>query len=315
MPEAGARRRPARGAGRAALHADGVLLLAAAIWGGGFAAQRAGMAHLGPFLFNGIRFALAALTVAPWCRLGGRQPQRRTLARGPLLAAAAVGVVLFAGASLQQIGIVSTTAGKAGFITGLYVVLVPFAGRLLGLRIAATTWAGALLAVAGLYRLSMAETLRLAPGDGLVLLGAGCWAAHVLLLGQLSPRLHWAKLAGVQFACCASLSLLAAWITGESVRLAAIAAAAVPLLYGGVVSVGVGYTLQVVGQRRAPPAHAAILLSTETVFAALAGWLALGESLTPRELTGAMLMLAGIVASQLGGMSPGGQRRPAAPAT
>lgn len=290
--------------GGRALRADGLLLLAAVIWGFAFVAQRLGMAHVGPFGFNGVRFALGCLTLLPVLSRSGGQSQTALPDRSGRSALPALGggflagLVLFCGASFQQVAMVYTTAGKAGFITGLYVVLVPLLGIALRQRTHAGTWTGALLAAAGLYLLSVTEQFTFAPGDLLVLIGAGFWAVHVLLIGWLSPRQDPLRLAFVQYAVCSLLSL-AVSAALEPNALAGYRAAAVPILYGGVLSVGVAYTLQVVAQREAKPAHAAILLSLETVFAALGGRLILGETLPPRGLFGCALMLAGMLTSQL----------------
>jgi drug/metabolite transporter (DMT)-like permease len=208
------------------------------------------------------------------------------------------GVVLFIAATLQQVGLQYTTAGKAGFITGLYVVLVPIIGLLFQQRTTTGTWLGAVTAVIGLYLLSVTEDFRIAPGDLLELIGAVFWAGHVLMLSYLSPRTVPVRLAMAQFVVCGALSLLTGIIL-ETISLQAIMDAVVPIFYGGVCSVGAGYTLQVVVQRKAHPSHAAILLSLESAFAALGGWLLLSEVLSGRALTGCGLMLAGMLLSQL----------------
>jgi len=224
---------------------------------------------------------------------------RRSAVGGRLVGGLLVGTVLFAAATLQQMGVAQTTAGKAGFITSLYVVIVPLLGLALGHRIGRATWVGALLAAVGLYFLSLQPgDLRMAPGDLLVLIGAGLWAVHMLLLGRLSPGRDPVRLAFVQFMACAALSGLAALLF-ETTTAAGLRAALLPILYTGVLSVGVGYTLQVAGQRHAPPADTAIILSLEAVFAVVGGWLLLGEQLTPRALFGCGLMLAGILISQV----------------
>jgi len=282
---------------RSEVRAEGLLLLTAAIWGLAFVTQRIGMKHVGPFTFNGLRFVLGCLPLAPFLiarhRAGGQRLDRGTIARG-----AALGVVLFGAASLQQIGLVYTTAGKAGFITGLYVVMVPLFGIAVGQCASAGQWGGALAATAGLYLLSVTGGLSMAPGDLLVLGSAAVWAVHLLLIGSLAQRIHWSVLAFLQFGTCAVLSLLTAGCL-ETVTAAALVAVAPPLLYAGLMSVGVGYTLQVVGQRHAQPVPAAIILSLEAVFAALGGWILLRELLSPRQLSGCALMLAGMLASQL----------------
>ncbi len=284
-----------------AFKAEILLLLAAIIWGFAFVAQRMGMDHIGPFTYNGVRFLLGALSLAPLLWLGRRTAplldpgaKRLTLA-GSLLA----GLILFAGASLQQIGLIYTTAGKAGFITGLYVVIVPLLGLLWGQRTPWGTWLGALLAIFGLYLLTMSDRLALGEGDGLVLIGALFWAGHVLVIGWLAGRrVDPVLLACLQFIVCAVLSLAVALVS-EPITLTGLRGATLPILYGGLLSVGVAYTLQVVAQRDAPPTHAAIILSLETVFAALGGWLLLNEVLAERGLLGCGLMFVGMLLSQL----------------
>jgi drug/metabolite transporter (DMT)-like permease len=294
------------------LKADTLLLLTAAIWGFAFVAQRVGMEHIGPFLFNAIRFALGSLSLLPLIYLGmgnGRSESTPPIpiSKGARIAGSLLaGSVLFGGASLQQIGIVYTTAGKAGFITGLYVILVPIIGLKWGRKASTGTWIGALLAVTGLYLLSVTETFTIDKGDFLVLMSAFMWAAHVLWISWLSPRMNPLILASSQFAICSIFSLLAASAL-EPIILGSILAAAVPILYGGLCSVGIAYTLQVVAQRDAHPAHASILLSMEGAFAVLGGWLILNETLSLRGLAGCGFMLAGMVLSQLWTNFPSGR--------
>lgn len=286
---------------------DALLLITAAIWGLAFVAQRVGMRTLGPFAFNGIRFALGSISLLPLLYARSRRPQAR---RSPaahhdprlrplaaFLLATLTGTVLFVAASLQQVGIVYTTAGKSGFITGLYVVLVPLTGLFWGQRAGRGRWVGAILAILGLYFLTITEQFTISRGDALVLAGAFFWAAHVHLIGWLSPRTDAIRLACIQFAVCALLSLTAASVL-ETVSLSAILATAVPILYGGLFSVGIAYTLQVVAQQEAHPAHAAIILSLEGLFAVLGGWLLIGETLSPRGMLGCALMLAGMISAQ-----------------
>jgi drug/metabolite transporter (DMT)-like permease len=285
----------------AAVKSDLMLLLTAAIWGLAFVAQRVGMDYVGPFTYNGVRFALGSLTLAPLLlagRRGSGPPAFPMTGRMFIFAGGTLGVVLFAAASLQQAALLYTTAGKAGFITGLYVVIVPILGLLWHRRPSAGTWAGAALAAAGLYLLSVTESLRMEYGDLLVLASAVFWSIQVLLVAWLSPRARPVELAFYQFSVCSLLSLAVA-VPVETVRWASIYAASVPILYGGVLSVGVAFTLQVVAQRSAHPAHASILMSLEAVFAALGGWMLLGETLGLRGAIGCGLMLAGMLVSQL----------------
>ena len=278
---------------------DLLLLLTSLIWGFAFVAQRVGMEYVGPYLFNGARFALGCLPLIPFVlknATGPLGPHLLRAAPGSLLA----GLFLFAGSSLQQVGIVYTTAGKAGFITGLYVILVPILGLLLGQQSGRATWLGALAATAGLYLLSIEPPFSIAYGDALVLVGTLFWAGHVLIIGRLARQIDWAALAFLQFLTCSLLSTGVAFCT-EPIALQPLLDAALPVFYGGVLSVGVAYTLQVIAQRQAPASHTAIILSLETVFAALGGWWLLDETMPLRGLVGCGLMFAGMLVSQLGG--------------
>ncbi len=294
------------------LRSDLLLLLTAIIWGFAFVSQRLGMEHVGPFTFNAVRFVIGGLVLLPFIWLLDRQRGRegrplvpwrsRTLLRG----GAAAGAVLFSAATLQQMGLAYTTAGKGGFITSLYVVLVPLLGLAIGYRPTAATWIGAILATVGLYFLTMQGSFHMQWGDLLVLMGAFLWAAHMLLLGRLSPGADPVKLAFVQFMVCAALS--AAALLTETISAADLRLAMGAILFAGVLSVGVGYTLQVIAQRHAPPADVAIILSLEAVFAVVGGWLLLGEQLSPRGLLGCALMLAGILISQREGIEEPGSK-------
>lgn len=256
------------------------------------------MEYVGPFIFNAVRFALGGLALIPFIILTSRRgtrPGGRLVFTSGLLA----GTVLFLGASLQQIGIVYTTAGKAGFITGLYAVLVPILGLVVGHRTSAGTWAGIVLAMSGLYLLSFTGKFTIQKGDLIVLSCTLFWAVHVLIIGSVTARVNSLLLAMIQFFACSALSFLAAFLF-ERIEIQGLLKAAVPILYGGFLSVGIAYTLQVVAQRNAPPSHAAIILSLETVFAAVGGWLILSETIPARGIAGCALMLAGIILSQLG---------------
>lgn len=296
------------------LRADILLFITAAIWGLGFVAQRVGMDHIGPLTFNGIRFALGALVLIPLILY--MQKHRSSNAVGAdrkkmLIGGGLLGIALFIGASLQQMGLAgpqlakfgfeATTAGKAGFITGLYVVFVPIFGLFLAQKTSWGTWVGAGLAVVGMYLLSVTSNLAISFGDMLVLVGAVFWAGHVLLVGKLSPGLDAVdaiKLSTIQFTACAILSFIGAVAT-EEITITGLISAAPAIAFGGFMSVGIAYTLQVIAQRDAQPAHAAILLSLEAVFGAIGGWFMLGEVLTLRALIGCGLMLTGMLLSQL----------------
>jgi len=211
------------------------------------------------------------------------------------------GIVLFIAASLQQIGIFYTTAGKAAFITAMYIVLVPIIGIFVRQSASKGTWLGSILALIGLYLLSIRGAIIINYGDILQLIGALFWAIHILVIGYYSIRVDVLKLSCFQFLTCAALSLMTAAIT-ETATIADLSAAAVPLLYGGIASVGIAYTLQAIGQKYAPPAHVAIILSMEAVFAAIGGFFLLQERLGGQELIGCALMLSGMLVSQLLGL-------------
>lgn len=329
--EAGSQARPAdeqplpteRGTSRDAGHAgpplvsEALLLLASAIWGFAFVAQRVAMEHVGPFTFNAVRFALGSLPMLPLIvlRRRGHGATGRSAApwtaRKLLTSGAIVGALLFAGASLQQVGIVHTTAGKAGFITGLYIILVPILGLVWRMRPSPLVWVGAALGVVGLFLLSVTERFTLGLGDTLVLGGALFWAAHVIAVDRVVGRLGVSRLAFIQFVVCAALSYVTALFT-EDIRMAGLIAAAIPILYSSFISVGIAYTLQLIGQRRTPPSHAAIILGMEAVFAAVGGWALLEETLSTRALVGAALMLTGVVVSQLRRSRPTWERTRAA---
>lgn len=279
-----------------------LLLIAAILWGFAFVAQRAGMAHVGPFTFNGVRFALGSISLVPLILINRKRQttdeSSPTHIKTVILGGCLAGSVLFVGASLQQIGIIYTTAGKAGFITGLYVIIVPILGLFWRQKSDISAWFGAVLATIGLYFLCVTRGFSISHGDLLVLLSAFFWAGHLHIISWLSGRINPIKLAFIQFLICSVLSLVAA-VFLETISLQKLLDAAIPILYGGLVSVGIAFTIQVVAQRNAHPTHAAIILSLETVFAVIGGWVVLGERLSRRSLVGCALMLAGILTSQL----------------
>ena len=284
-----------------------ILLLTAAIWGFAFVAQRVGMQHVGAFTFNGIRFALGSVSLLPVIYFFNKKSKNenpentkdfeeadlKTTIRSGLLA----GCVLFIAASLQQVGLIYTTAGKAGFITSLYIVLVPILGIFLKQKTHYTTWVGAFIAVVGLYLLSINESLTIEFGDLLEIIGAFFWAAHIQLIDRFVKNVDAIKLSSVQFAACSVLSLIVAFIF-EDVNLNGLTNALVPILYGGIMSAGVAYTLQAVGQKYAKPSHAAIALSMESVFAAIGGALLINEVLPTKGYAGCALMLLGMLIAQ-----------------
>lgn len=279
-----------------------ILLLTAAIWGFAFVAQRAGMEHIGAFTYNGIRFALGSASLLPIIYFSGKnnkdaeakpKADLKTTIKSGIMA----GCILFIAASFQQVGLIYTTAAKAGFITSLYIVLVPVLGIFLKQKTYSTTWIGAVTAAVGLYFLSINEDFSIQLGDLLQLIGAFFWAAHIQVIDRFVKNVDAVKLSSAQFATCSILSLITAFAL-EDISIGGIYLALIPILFGGIMSVGVAYTLQAVGQRYAKPAHAAIALSMEAVFAAIGGMLILKETMNLRGYFGCALMLAGMLITQ-----------------
>lgn len=286
------------------LIANLLLILTAAIWGFAFVAQRVGSQFVGAFTFNGIRFALGALSLIPLIIFldkrkenSGENAEKSNL-KTTLLPGILVGLILYAGATLQQVGLFYTTVGNASFITGLYMVFVPIIGIFLKHKIGKNSWVGVILAIIGLYLLSINENFSISYGDLLEVIGAIFWAVHILAIDNFTKRIDPLKLSFMQFATCSILSLITAFIF-EDITISGISSAFIPILYGGLLSVGVAYTLQVVAQKNAKPSHAAIILSMESVFGAIGGAVLLGESMSGRGYLGCALILAGILVSQI----------------
>lgn len=282
-----------------------ILLLTAAIWGLAFVAQRMGMEYVGAFTFNGIRFALGSVSLLPVIYFFDKSSKAENSSaekvdadlKTTIKSGVIAGCILFIAASLQQVGLIYTTAAKAGFITSLYIVLVPILGIFLKQKTYPTTWIGAVTAAVGLYFISINEDFTIQFGDLLQLIGAFFWAAHIQVIDKFVKNVNAIKLSSVQFAVCSVLSIVTA-IIFEDISISGIYDALVPILYGGIMSVGVAYTLQAVGQRHAKPSHAAIALSMEAVFAAIGGILILNETMPMRGYLGSALMLAGMLITQ-----------------
>ncbi|MDD4961350.1 MAG: DMT family transporter [Candidatus Marinimicrobia bacterium] len=276
-----------------------MLLSAALLWGLGFVAQRDGMSYVGPFTYSAIRFGIGLIALLPVYLLTRRQEKkipagRKTVLRAGLL----VGLFLFLAVSAQQIGLMTSTAAKAGFITSLYMILVPVFGLFLGQRTTMMVWVSIALALCGVYLMAVTGNFRILPGDLWVLLCAVLWAVHFLFIAHYSSRVGPIRLSMMQFLLCAILSALTAFFT-ESLSLSALTAALPSLLYGGIGAVGIAYTLHVVALRDANPAYASLILSMESVFAALGGWLILSEGMSTRQLIGAALILFAVLLTQL----------------
>jgi len=278
-----------------------LLTLTAFIWGTAFVAQSQATGNVGPFTFNAARLLVGGAALLPCIRLmdrfrgGGAAPgSRRTLLTGGVCC----GVVLFAASAFQQAGIQYTTVGKAGFITALYIVAVPLAGALFGRKTGAALWAGVALAVAGMYLLCISGESGVNRGDALCLAGALFFTAHILVIDRFSPLVDGVRMSAVQFFVGGALSLLA-MLLFEKPDWHGVLAAWFPILYAGILSSAVGYTLQIIAQKQVNPTLASLVMSLESVFSALAGWVILGQRLSARELTGCALMFAAIVLAQI----------------
>ena len=278
-----------------------MLLFATLIWGSAFVAQSVGMDHLGPMSFQAVRslLAVAAMAVLVFCADRDKaryfvQWKNKNLWKTGLLC----GMALFAAQSLQQMGLQYTEPGKAGFITAMYIVLVPVFGLFLGRRCGWQLWFSVALAVAGLYLLSCVGVARINLGDVMILVSAGAFAVQILLIDYLAQELDGLRLNGIQFLVVMVLSSLAAALT-ETATWQGVIDCAVPLLFAGILSSGVAFSLQILGQQHLPPEPASLIMSLESVFAVLAGWVILGQTLRPIEALGCCLVFAGVILCQI----------------
>lgn len=286
-----------------------MLFAAAFIWGTAFVAQSVGMDYLGPLSFNGARFLMGGAVLLPVAALGRARRRKReggneegegkgSHKKTALAGGVCCGLVLCAASLLQQYGILYTSVGKAGFITTLYIILVPFFGIFLKKKIPGKVWAGAAIAALGMYLLCMSESLSLNLGDGLVFIGALLFSVHILVIDYFSPRADGVELSCIQFLTAGVLASVLALLFEEP-RMEDFVEGILPLAYAGILSCGVAYTLQVLGQKDTDPTVAALLLSLESVVSVLAGWVILGQALTGRELGGCALVFGAVILVQL----------------
>lgn len=284
-------------------------MLTAIIWGAAFVAQDVGMDYLEPFTFNGIRCIIGAVVLLPVIavRSAGKKnraqseqtaEEKKKALRIQLAGGLLTGVALFIPSSFQQFGIVQTTAGKAGFVTALYIVIVPIMGLFLKKKASLAVWAACVIACVGLYLLCVTERFTVGTGDILVFVGSIFWAVQILVVDYYAPRVDCLKLACAEFFVCGVLSLIG-MLLFESPDISSVLSCAVPLLYAGVMSCGVAFTLQMIGQKYAAPAIASIMMSLESVFAAVFGFLLSGERLSTRELCGCALMFLAVLLAQI----------------
>jgi drug/metabolite transporter (DMT)-like permease len=285
-----------------------LLLLTAIVWGTGFVAQRKAMEGMQPFVFIALRFFLGCLVLLPALTLKKTREKTttektfdwKTFLRGMIFPSVLPGFFLFAGTSLQQLGIMTTSASKAGFLTALYLVLVPVLGLFLGKKVNLWVWIGVALALVGVWFLSVNLEMTIQKGDILILIGALFWALQILALDHFTSKLDALELAFGQFLTAAILGSIVSLIA-ESGPLASDPSAWGPLVYSGAVAVGIGFTLQVFGQSKVDPALASLIMSLEAVFALLGGMIFLGERLNSREWLGSIVMLAAVILVQLKG--------------
>ena len=282
-----------------------ILLLTATIWGVAFVAQSVGMEYIGPFTFNAIRCVLGGLVLIPVILVLKKKKEtgaenqekedKKTLWTGGI----ACGVILCIASNLQQFGIMEASVGKSGFFTALYIVMIPVIGIFIGKRPGIKLWFCVALAVVGMYLLCMKDgSFTIERADIMLLLCALAFSFHILVVDYFSPKVDGVKMSCIQFFVCGVLSAVGMLFT-ETPDISNIQAAWLPLLYAGLLSCGVGYTLQIVGQKGINPVIASLIMSLESVISALAGWVILGQVLSPKEILGCVLMFVAIIITQI----------------
>lgn len=287
-----------------------LLFLAAFIWGVAFVAQSVGMDYVGPFTFNGCRFLLGGLVLSPFAFLREKKYRESKIYKSmtdrerkghkatTLLGGLSCGFAICIASSFQQAGMLYTSVGKAGFITALYIVLVPVAGIFLKKKAAPGVWVGVVLAAVGFYFLCITESFSINYGDVLIFICAVCFTFHILVIDYFAPKADGVALSCIQFwfsgIVCMGIALFK-----ETLNWSAIIQAAVPILYAGIMSCGVAYTLQIIGQKHMKPTVASLILSLESVISVLAGWVILHEVLTKRQLWGCVLVFSAVILAQL----------------
>ena len=286
-----------------------LLFTAAVIWGVAFVAQSVGMDYVGPYTFNMVRTLLGGLVLIPCIFLLGRKNVRKDhdgsrssqtfdRPRDLLIGGGLCGLMLFISTSLQQVGIQYTTVGKAGFITALYIILVPILGIFLKRKPGLRIWISVVIALVGLYLLCMTGSFSLSKGDFLVLICSFCFSIHIMIVDHFSAKVSGTKLSCIQFFISAALSAIPMFLL-ETPRMSNILQAWLPILYAGILSCGVAYTFQIIGQKGCDPTIASLILSLESVVSVLAGWVILHQSLSAKEITGCVLMFAAIILAQV----------------
>ncbi len=273
-----------------------LLLIAAMIWGSAFVAQSEGMNYVGPFSFNAVRCLVGGIALIPCVWLFTRSKGWKDL-KGTLLGGAACGLVLFAATSLQQVAIQYTTVGKAGFLTAMYIVLVPVLRAIGGKKSSARVWVSVAVAVFGIYFLCTKERLTIGIGDALMILCAFAFAIHICAVDYFCQKYNGIRLSCIQFIVSGVISL--PFMFFEQPSFGQLCSAWLPILYAGLLSSGIAYTFQILGQKDTNPIVASLIMSTESLFAALSGWIVLGQVMSLRELFGSLLLVFAIVFVQL----------------
>jgi len=285
-----------------------LLLIGAAIWGSAFVAQDVAMNYVGPFTFNAMRYFVGALSLLPAILVSDMIEKRRHPERSMAdikstrafswKAGIIAGLALIIPTTMQQIGLTETSAGKAGMITGMYIITVPLLGLFLGQKCGLNVWLAVILGVAGMYLLCVTGNFSITASDTLLLISVVFWAVQILVIDHFAPKTDCFRMVCMEFLVCGVLSCIPMLLTEELPDKAALMDTLLPVLYVGVFSCGVAYTLQPLGQRDTPPAAASLIMCLESVFAALTGFILLGDGFTARELVGCALMLGGTVLAQ-----------------
>ena len=291
---------------RQSIKSSFLLFLAAVIWGAAFVAQSVGMEYMGPLTFNASRFIIGGIVLLPFVFVQERKTlqdvetkeERRRHYKVTLIGGLCCGIAICIASTFQQFGMLYTSVGKAGFITALYIVLVPIFGLFLKKKPSKMVWLCAVLSVVGLYLLCINETLTLNFGDILVFCCALVFTIHIMVIDYFSPKANGVTLSCIQFLFSGIVSLIFAFLF-ETPQISAVVSGIVPVLYAGVMSCGVAYTLQIIGQKHVEPAIASLILSLESLISVLAGWLILHEVLSGKEMLGSLLMFLAVIMVQL----------------
>lgn len=294
------------------------LFITAIIWGTAFVAQSAGMDYLGPFSFNAIRYGIGSIVLIPVVLIIRSVRSKQSVSadnmtevsesiwesgtdlRNTVIGGILVGLALCVASLFQQFGIIYTTVGKAGFVTALYIVIVPFYGVILRRKIPGKAWVAAFIAIVGFYLMCMTGDVTLSLGDGLVLIGSFIWGVQIMLVDKYAPKSDAVMLSSIEFGVSSVIcTILALIFERNTTTMSAVIDCAGPILYAGVMSCGVAYTLQVVAQKKVAPTLACLIMSLEAVFSALAGWVLLGQSMRGIEIAGCVLVFIGVIVAQV----------------